>query len=129
MSNAWELRSTTQCSNCPWLKHSDPFSIQNNYSIEKHLKLKETITDDIPVMEQLKKLHTKEPFKIMACHKYHDTHCLGWIYNQIGTQGNNIRLRMQMSLCSNANKIKLAGEQHLTFEETLRCGSSHDGKN
>lgn len=54
----------------------------------------------------------------MACHEIHDAHCIGWLMNQLGS-GNNIGLRIQMISCENAGKIRLKGEQHATFEETL----------
>ena len=56
--------------------------------------------------------------RIMACHETHDTHCIGWLVNQLG-EGNNIALRLEMSSCENADKIKLVGEQHERFEDTL----------
>jgi len=46
------------------------------------------------------------------------SHCVGWLMNQLGP-GNNIGLRMRMMSCENAKKIRLRGEQHETFEDTL----------
>jgi hypothetical protein len=43
---------------------------------------------------------------------------IGWLVNQLGT-GNNIALRLDMSSCQNADKIKTIGEQHERFEDTL----------
>ncbi len=54
----------------------------------------------------------------MACHEMHDTPCIGWLAHQLGS-GNNIPLRIQMISCGNAKKIRLRGEQHETFEDTL----------
>ena len=54
----------------------------------------------------------------MACHETHDAHCIGWLMHQIN-QGNNIGLRLHMMKCENAGDIKLIGEQHETFEDTL----------
>lgn len=54
----------------------------------------------------------------MACHESHAAHCLGWLANQIGA-GNNIPLRIRMMDCENAGAIKLRGEQHERFEDTL----------
>lgn len=54
----------------------------------------------------------------MACHETHDAHCIGWVVNQVGS-GNNIGLRIRMMSCENYGSIKLQGEQHQTFEETL----------
>jgi hypothetical protein len=42
----------------------------------------------------------------------------GWLTNQLGP-GNNIGLRIRMISCENAGKIRLKGEQHPTFENTL----------
>ena len=112
------LKSTKQCENCPWLKDSDPFSIPN-YSIENHATLRNTITDNVPVPKQIEQMANEEPFRAMSCHAHSDTYCLGWVHNQIGTQGNNIRLRMELTMCDNANEIELAGEQHLTFDDTF----------
>lgn len=36
-----------------------------------------------------------------------------------GATGNNIGLRIRMMHCENAKSIRLRGEQHLTFEDTL----------
>lgn len=54
----------------------------------------------------------------MACHEMDNAYCIGWLVNQIG-RGNNIGLRIRMISCENARLIKLRGEQHATFEETL----------
>lgn len=118
MRDAWQLEKTEQCKTCPFKKHSNPFDILNGYSIERHESLRQTITDDIPVEQQLEDLHKGEPLIIMACHHYHSAHCIGWLYNQIN-RGNNIRLRMQLMTCKNADQIRLDGEQHETFEDTI----------
>jgi len=54
----------------------------------------------------------------MACHEDHEAHCIGWLMNQIGP-GNNLGLRIRLTTCENARDIKLIGEQHETFEDTL----------
>ena len=118
MPNTWKLKSTKQCQHCPWKKTSDPYDIPNGYSVEKHKKLRKTIADNIPVEEQLADMVNNKPLIIMTCHNYNDSHCIGWIHNQNG-RGNNIRLRMQMELCENADQIQLDGEQHETFEDTI----------
>lgn len=43
---------------------------------------------------------------------------IGWLVNQLA-DGNNIPLRLEMSSCENADKIKLVGEQHERFEDTI----------
>lgn len=61
------------------------------------------------------------PTNIMACHEHEpgdEAHCVGWLMNQLGP-GNNIGLRLKMMSCENAKHIKLDGEQHETFEDTL----------
>jgi len=58
------------------------------------------------------------PRAVMACHESDDAHCIGWLVNQLGP-GNNIGLRILMMSCENARAIKLRGEQHETFEDTL----------
>jgi hypothetical protein len=107
----WRLKRTTQCAKCPWRKDVDPHTIPNGYSEERHRALESTIASD-PLLSVLKPTHA------MACHETHDAHCLGWLINQIGP-GNNIGLRMQMSSCENADRIRLIGEQHETFGDTL----------
>lgn len=56
--------------------------------------------------------------KVMACHEEHEAHCIGWLVNQVGP-GNNIALRLRLRDCTNADKIRLCGEQHETFDATL----------
>lgn len=58
------------------------------------------------------------PDRMMACHETHNSHCIGWLVNQVG-DGNNIGLRIRMSTCKNADQIRLRGKQHATFEDTL----------
>lgn len=109
MSDNWKLKRTTQCAKCPWRVDVDPHDIPNGYSEEKHCALKSTISSG---------LESLMSDRVMACHESHDAHCVGWVANQVG-QGNNIGLRMKMRHCENASQIKLRGEQHHTFEETL----------
>lgn len=45
-------------------------------------------------------------------------YCIGWLYNQLG-RGNNIALRLKMMHCENIGDMKIIGEQHQTFEQTL----------
>lgn len=105
----WKLKRTTQCAKCPWRKDVNPHEIPNSYSEEKHRALSSTISSG---------LRSLLADKAMACHESHDAHCLGWLVNQVGP-GNNIGLRIQMTKCENTDKIRLIGEQHDTFDDTL----------
>lgn len=108
----WKLKRTAQCQKCPWQLDVDPHDIPNGYCEKKHAALKNTIA---------KPGDFRSAFgtqRIMACHESHDAHCVGWLMHQVGP-GNNIGLRMQMISCENAGKIRLRGEQHETFEDTL----------
>jgi len=106
----WKLKRTQQCVKCPWRVDTDPHEIPNGYSEEKHRALKSTIADE--------SMGLFGNTSVMACHETHDAHCIGWLVNQVGP-GNNIGLRIRMMSCENARNIKLRGEQHETFEETL----------
>lgn len=108
----WRLKRTTQCAKCPWRKDVNPHDIPNGYCEQKHRALESTIAKSpldgvfAPTM------------RVMACHETHDAHCIGWVVNQMGP-GNNIALRIQMASCENVTDIKLIGEQHEKFEQTL----------
>jgi hypothetical protein len=54
----------------------------------------------------------------MACHELEGAHCIGWLVNQVGV-GNNIAMRLRMRDCENADAIRLRGEQHACFDDTL----------
>lgn len=105
----WRLKRTAQCQKCPWRVGVDPRDIPI-YCEAKHRALKRTIAE--PGRIDLGAV------RAMACHETGDAHCIGWLMNQVGA-GNNIALRIQMTSCQNAGKIRLRGEQHRTFEETL----------
>lgn len=107
----WNLKRTAQCNKCPWRKDVDPNEIPNGYTKEKHCNLELTIAKE-------GELNLTGNMHVMACHETHDAHCIGWVHNQIN-QGNNIGLRMQILLCENAHKIRLKGEQHYLFEDTI----------
>lgn len=114
----WRLSRTRQCAHCPWRKDVDPFTIPNGYSVEKHRNLAGTIAPT-DIMQQVEALASAtEPQEVMACHETHDSHCIGYLANQLGP-GNNLRLRVQMRNCENAHLIETVGEQHETFEDTL----------
>jgi hypothetical protein len=106
-----KLKRTTQCAKCPWRKDVDPFDIPNGYDEQKHCALKSTIATGIA------NVFSRE-LRIMACHETHDAHCVGWLHNQLG-EGNNIGLRIAMRNCENIRDLRLVGEQHETFEDTL----------
>lgn len=108
----WKLKRTNQCEKCPWRVDVDPFDIPNGYSVELHRSLADTIaTPGI----------LNSTGRVMACHEHDsagEVHCVGWLINQLGP-GNNIPLRMQMRFCTNAGAIRVHGEQHEHFEDTL----------
>ncbi len=114
MPDKWKLKRTQQCSACPWRVDVDPHDIPNGYSEDKHCALKGTIADaDNP----LSGVFARE-LRIMACHETHSAHCVGWLMHQLGP-GNNIGLRMAMRGCENLGDVRLVGEQHKRFEDTL----------
>lgn len=106
---AWKLKRTAQCAKCPWIAGSNPHEIPNGYDVEKHRALQCTIASPGDF---------RGSASAMACHETHDAHCIGWLVHQAGP-GNNIGLRMRLITCENADKIRLRGEQHETFEDTL----------
>lgn len=105
----WKLKRTAQCSKCPWVVGTDPFEIPNGYDPVRHAALVSTIAEPGSLADT---------GRVFACHESHDAHCIGWLVNQIGP-GNNIPLRIRMMTCSNAKRIRLRGEQHECFEDTL----------
>lgn len=110
---SWKLKRTTQCAKCPWRKDVNPFDIPNEYDIEKHRGLANTIAKG-DVFAQL-----AEPvLRIMQCHELEQAHCIGWLVNQMGP-GHNLKLRLALHSCSNLHKVRTVGEQHATFEDTL----------
>lgn len=109
----WKLKRTRQCKACPWRTEAALEDIPA-YSAEKHRELRATIADPNDVAGQF-----QGPQRVMTCHETEAAHCLGWLVNQAG-DGNNIALRMKMRTCANAEKIRLRGEQHQTFADTLR---------
>lgn len=105
----WNLKRTAQCAKCPWWVETNPHDIPNGYDVEKHRALKKTIA---------RPGELRYTGNAMACHETDKAHCIGWLVHQLGP-GNNIGLRMRMMSCANAKKIRLRGEQHETFEDTL----------
>lgn len=115
MTKTWKLKRTTQCAKCPWKVSTDPREIPNGYDEAKHRALRETIAKP-------GRLGLAGSLKVMACHESapgDEAHCVGWLMNQLGP-GNNIPLRIQMTKCENARELRTVGEQHATFEDTLR---------
>lgn len=108
-----KLKRTKQCDKCPWRVDVDPNDIPNGYCPTKHKALSKTIAKPGDLLGVFGgEMH------VMACHETHDAHCIGWLMNQLGP-GNNIGLRIAMMDCTNRDKIKLVGEQHERFEDTL----------
>lgn len=109
---SWRLKRTRQCARCPWRKDVDPRAIPDGYTPEKHEALACTIAEPGSLAGIGGPLHA------MACHETHESHCLGWLVNQLGP-GNNIPLRLAMLGCENLDRVRLIGEQHERFEDTL----------
>lgn len=112
MGDTWRLKRTQQCAKCPWRVGVNPHQIPNGYSVEKHKALACTIARPADLGS------IRGEARVMACHETDDAHCVGWLAHQLGP-GNNLGLRMQMLSCENAGDIKLIGEQHERFEDTL----------
>lgn len=108
------LPRTKQCAMCPWKVSTDPYTIPNGYSVEKHAALRDTIA-------RPGALNLGGPLRMMACHKHpvgKEVPCVGWVANQIGP-GNNLGLRLSMMRCENLHELELDGPQHQRFEDTL----------
>src|SRR5262252_9213359 len=113
MKKTWKLKRTVQCAKCPWRKDVNPHDIPNGYDVEKHKALKGTIAQGLDFRPLC-----GAALRVMACHETHDAHCIGWLNHQIGP-GNNIALRVDLLSCANIGEVKLIGEQHECFEDTL----------
>lgn len=109
----WNLKRTAQCNKCPWRVEVDPHDIPNGYCPTKHAALAGTIAKPGDMTNAF-----SGELRAMACHETGDAHCIGWLANQLGP-GNNIPLRMRVIDCGNIGKIRLKGEQHKTFKDTL----------
>lgn len=102
-----------QCQKCPWRVDVDPHDIPDGYCKLKHKALADTIAEPAT-------LNLGGPLKLMACHESTADNmqpCVGWLANQLGP-GNNIGLRLWASKNLKV-RLKLVGEQHETFEDTL----------
>lgn len=116
----FKLKRLKQCAKCPWKKSTNPHDIPNGYCDIKHGNLKSTIAKPGDIS------NVGGDLRIMACHEHdvgEEAHCVGWLANQLGA-GNNIALRLNMMNCENAHLIKLGGEQHECFEDTLPKGEN-----
>ncbi len=89
-----KLIRVNQCSKCPWKVTTDPFKIPDGYCPTKHANLSETIA------------------------KPGEINCVGYLHNQLGI-GNNIGLRFKFLNCENLKDLKIVGEQHQNFKDTL----------
>ena len=112
MTDKWKLKRTKQCNKCPWRKDVDPKEIPNGYCKTKHKNLKKTIAIKGDLTTVFGSMH------LMSCHETTDTHCIGWLMNQLGP-GNNIGMRLRMISCENRKNIKIVGEQHENFDDTI----------
>ncbi len=99
-----------QCAKCPWKLSTDPNDIPNGYSEAKHKNLKKTINSGMRSIGGIQ--------SVMGCHEEDEAHCIGWLVNQLGV-GNNLGLRMRM-LKHDLSRVEVFGEQHETFEGTLK---------
>ncbi len=113
----WRLKRTRQCGKCPWRVDVNPHSIPNGYSVEKHCALESTIAKGVDVSI------AGGEIRVMACHETHDSHCIGWLVNQLGP-GNNLAMRFKMMNCTNGQDIETVGDQHEEFEETIPNAST-----
>jgi len=111
-SHNWRLKRTVQCKKCPWRVGVNPHAIPNGYCESKHKALERTIARPGDIRNLGGAMH------VMACHETQDAHCVGWMHHQLGV-GNNIALRLQMRNCENADQLRVHGEQHERFEDTL----------
>ena len=105
-----------QCGKCPWRKDVDPRDIPDGYCEDLHRGLASTIAE--PGTLDLGTL------RLMACHETaagDEQPCVGWLAHQLG-EGNNIALRMWFAReCreGRGGALRLVGEQHSCFEDTL----------
>jgi len=113
----WSLNRTKQCGKCPWRVDVNPHDIPNGYSVEKHRALESTIAEGVDFF------NPGGEIRVMACHETQDSHCIGWLINQLGP-GNNLSMRFHMMDCTNGRDIETVGEQHEEFEGTIPNAST-----
>ena len=107
------LKRTAQCAKCPWRVDTDPYDIPNGYSKKAHEALSGTIADPHNP--------TFTPGPAMSCHEHNtedQVFCVGWLAHQLGP-GNNIAMRLQAVHIENIGELRLRGEQHTCFEDTI----------
>lgn len=108
----FKLIRVKQCKLCPWKVSTDPHKIPDGYCEIKHANLKDTISGGLQSLRAV---------KAMACHHSEgndNMYCVGWLNHQLGI-GNNIGLRLRMMHCENIGEMRVIGEQHQKFEDTL----------
>ncbi len=108
----FSLIRTKQCAKCPWKVDVNPHDIPDGYCEVKHQNLKDTIAQEGALVGNN---------KAMACHhskEGDEMYCVGWLNHQLGV-GNNLPLRLKMMSCDNIKDLKIYGEQHQKFEDTL----------
>jgi hypothetical protein len=111
-----KLKRVRQCEKCPWKVSTDPNTIPDGYTPERHRNLSGTVAKPRDVRGVF-----GGKLRIFACHESpvgDEVHCVGWLMNQLGP-GNNIALRIDMMRCENLKHVQLDGPQHEIFEDTL----------
>lgn len=111
-----KLVRIVQCAKCPWKVSTNPHDIPDGYCEIRHQNLKSTIAKEGDLSNI-----GKNTLEAMACHHSKNgdkMYCVGWLNNQLGV-GNNIPLRLRMMHYSNVKDIRVIGEQHQKFEDTL----------
>lgn len=106
-----KLKREVQCAKCPWKISTNPHEIPDGYCETKHRNLKGTIAEPGSLNYNN---------RAMACHHSDgkdEMYCVDWLVNQLGP-GNNIGLRLKM-LDFDLSKMRVVGEQHQRFEDTL----------
>lgn len=114
----WTLKRTRQCAKCPWKVTTDPRTIPDGYCEQQHRDLRSTIAGPDGALALAV---SGGGLPVMACHEHPvgaEAICVGWLANQLGP-GNNIALRLHARNCTNIGAIRVDGEQHQRFEDTL----------
>lgn len=100
-----------QCKLCPWKVTTNPHDIPGGYSLDKHRALSRTIAEP-------GRMTCATGAHVMTCHETTSGRCVGWVVNQLGP-GNNIPLRIRAMTDETLHGMKVVGEQHERFEDTL----------
>lgn len=106
-----------QCEKCPWKVTTNPHEIPMGYSEEKHRRLVNTVAEP----GSIEKILSRADLRIMACHESpigEEVPCVGWLVNQLN-EGNNIQLRLAVSLGKFNADVQTVGEQHPNLEATF----------